>query len=441
MKRKKKFTLIIAPLAIVAFMLVSCSKEDDPQPDPSEQEKPASEILCTVDTIYLDYNNGTNARTVDLNTIFSIPEGTTGTITYRLRQPQFTETVENKPGADTPVNAYSLTGSTLSSIKDIRVPDTFVRQDSVKEAMTGEWTGAFTVWAGRNVMEGKVVASVRNGNNTIEKEAVIFQTGKPALVPTIKVKPSAITTGDVATVWVVDGGVTTFDNNMFTVEPIDFDINDVFVRAKEGSAYLKTETVYRNNASNSGGAGSGDYVMAVWCASKKISDRDAAWTAAVGNPTKPQAKLFVDSKPDEVVGIELRSESWREAQNSNYFFSIAGKNNMQAVNLIKLKWVSGREVPDNTSYDPNSGSSDKTQIRKAMVQIDPSCDAYLKGVASRKITDEFNGTGDWFEWFNLSATDKGKPVKITITTSNHAGEPAWTVVLTTTVKDPADLGN
>ncbi|MDR1881804.1 MAG: hypothetical protein LBR26_03360, partial [Prevotella sp.] len=153
------FRLAIAFSAMAG--LVACDTDSD---EPEDDGKAVIKHTQDKDTLYVDYNG-----TLDLSTVFTLEQSAKGVakLAYKVeRQPDY---AEGNSEEFTTVDAYGISGSVLSAIPGVRVPDAVNKEDRV-----------------RVVREGKLKVSVEGAKEEVEPLVfTIVMKDKPALVPVI----------------------------------------------------------------------------------------------------------------------------------------------------------------------------------------------------------------------------------------------------------------
>ena len=256
MKMRKPLLFATMLLTAMSFAFSSCKKDPAPRPDAE-----AIEFLGSNDTIYIKYDG-----TLDLSEWFRIaPPRAQGTLVYRIdRQPDYREGADaNAPY--TRVDAYSVSGNTLTSIEGVRVPGVVIPRD-----------GIFTLERQRAVREGRLEVSLQGDASVEPLIIVIVQTDKPALVPVVTVSYNPLNTeigGKMTRVLTNQGSTTSFNNSSFTIDPMDLEYTTTWQKVGDESRWVSQLNVgivavnapYINDTFQAGGEGadpsSGGYIL------------------------------------------------------------------------------------------------------------------------------------------------------------------------------------
>ncbi|MDR0511160.1 MAG: hypothetical protein LBH06_08730 [Rikenellaceae bacterium] len=396
----KKLTVLAVVTAIIGLTACKTDKPGGPAPEPG---------INHPDTVWVDYNGS-----VDLSTLFSVV-GTTGTLEYSVyRQPEYAE----GSGDYISLSAWELTGTTLNSKPNVRIPDAI--------AITSART--------RAVREGLIHVAV-TGSTTIAPITVVAaqkKSSKPALTPNVYLVNNSNYTdgpdGKLLTLYTTSNGMRTFTASSFDVSPIDFDQNNIVVRPKSGSAYILapgaplpggTGTAAATQAGGINAAyGTGDYVIAFYPTDRSTSGIQAAFDAAVAatdaDPDSPLgARLYVNVDyvgPDGVVGIV--ASTWGTSTTAFWRNNANGRQLPNSFVLMKLN--SGNTRP----YD---GTEDG-----ALTIYGGQFNQYLEG----RTTEDADHPG-WWSHVALKASEDlppvGTNVTFTVTVKQHHLDPDWTV--------------
>lgn len=409
--------------------LSSCSKNDEPVIPPA-----AKAIKCsTGDTVKVGYG-----QTLDLTTIFSLdPAEATGTLTYTLvRQFSYAEGTGNVTW-DT-LNVYSLSGSKLTSAS-VRVPDAFQRVES--EVVTAQ----------RLVQDGVIEVGLE-GSDLTPVRFVIQQTDKPALAPpkvSLNIDPDKYTqdgpNGAYLLTLSTSNTPTNFSQTGFTVEPYDYDPNNIWLYPSPGAKYI----IGRNSTPAYPGVkvegfdnyGTGEYVVAFYSATVDgVDDAYAKAVAAVaaGNTAAAGvAVLYVNVNyvpPTSIIGIQINPGVGTVQDNSIRYRASGTLAGYSPIAFVQAVLADGSAV----DYDTN--------------KYGPLLVGELEGDAIGGSSPSATYPG-WFSNLSLLASPGGSaspwpvgtPVKFTVTRPGNAAQPpdntfmkdGWTVVVDTEIIAPA----